>query len=353
MTSKTSRAPRWLLMVIILYMAVLAALTLLNRMGPERWWVSAMNLYLPQIFWLVPGMVITPVCLVKARRWLLAPLICMAWVAGPIMGFCWPSQGLRQVPEKARFRIMTWNVKYGLHGASGQSSLREEIERTRPDIVLFQDAGRILEGPMGQFFRQWATHSEGQFMVASRFALSGFEVRPISLPWEKSSCLRCQTRIGSATITLYNVHLETPRKGLNAIKSARNRPWYLPNAVQQMEANILTRLMQAHILNNFILRESGQHIIVTGDLNSPDASQVCAGLRDIGLHDAFTEGGRGYGYTYGHFLLLHRIPWLRLSWMRIDHIMVCSQLMAVRAWAGTGEASDHRPVIADIVVRQP
>jgi vancomycin resistance protein VanJ len=345
MTSKTSR---YLFVCICAYVSIITALTLLNRLGPDQWWFSALNLYLPQVFWLIPGVILTAICLVMARRWIWAPLLCIAWIAGPIMGFCWAQHGSHQASVAAPIRIMTWNVKYGQHGTL---ALTYDIDKNRPDIILLQDATGLLDGPLGGYFQKWNTYADGQFVIASRFPLSNVEVRSISLPWEELTCLRCRIRVGATTITMYNVHLESPRQGLNAIRSARKDLWYLPNAIQQLEGNVFTRLMQARILREFILREKGP-VIVAGDLNSPDTSLVCASLRDAGLHDAFAEGGRGYGYTYGHFLLQRKFPWMRASWMRIDHIMMSSQLETQRSWTGTGEASDHRPVIADFILKQ-
>lgn len=349
MTPKTSR---FLLTCISAYALIIAALTLLNRLGPERWWFSAMNLYLPQVFWLIPGVILTAICLVSVRRWTWVPLLCVGWVAGPIMGFCWSTHGSQQTTGNASLRIMTWNSKYGLHGNLAHRALEYDIDEYRPDILLFQDANGLLDGTLGRYFQKWHTYTDSQFVIASRFPLTGVEVRSLKLPWEQMTCLRCQVRIGPTVITVYNVHLESPRHGLNAIRAARKQPWYLPKAIQQLEGNVYPRLTQARILRDFILRERGP-VIVAGDLNSPDSSLVCAELRDVGLHDAFAEGGRGYGYTYGHFLLKNRLPRLRISWMRIDHILMSSQFETVRAWTGTGEASDHRPVIADIFLKQP
>jgi endonuclease/exonuclease/phosphatase family metal-dependent hydrolase len=146
--------------------------------------------------------------------------------------------------------------------------------------------------------------------------------------------------------------LETPRESLNAFRTARYRPWYLPQAIIRLQNNVEDRLTQANSILDYVRQEHGP-VIVAGDLNSPDSSLVCATLREAGLHDAFAEGGRGYGYTYGHFLLRHRLPWFRLSWMRIDHLMVSPQLKARRCWTGTGKASDHRPVIADLILKSP
>jgi len=72
-------------------------------------------------------------------------------------------------------------------------------------------------------------------------------------------------------------------------------------------------------------------------------------MRRTGLHEAFAESDRGYGYTYGHFLLSRRFPWFpHLSWMRIDHVIVSPGVEVQQCWTGTGRASDQRPVFADL-----
>jgi endonuclease/exonuclease/phosphatase (EEP) superfamily protein YafD len=344
------KTARWFTALTGSYAAILAGLTLLNRLGPERWWFTAFNLYLPQAIWLIPGLFLLVICLLSARRRILLPLLCVAWVAGPLMGFCWPGGEVREWQEGVPLRVMTWNIKYGLHGTPAQQALRRDIDAYTPDVVMFQDATNMVNGPLAGYFRQWYLHSQGQFVIASRFPLSGAQALPIELPWGRHTCMRYQLRAGSTDVTLYNVHFESPRVGLSAVTSSGRRPSHLPMAIQRFEQNVLTRLVQGRIVREFIRRERGP-VILAGDLNSPDASLVCAGLREIGLHDAFREGGRGYGYTYGHFLLQHRLPWLRSSWMRIDHIMMNSRFRTVRCWTGTGDASDHRPVIADLILK--
>ena len=62
----------------------------------------------------------------------------------------------------------------------------------------------------------------------------------------------------------------------------------------------------------------------------------------IGLRDAFATAGRGWGHTYGHRMR----P--RFSFLRIDHVLVSDDVEVVRAFTGGKDASDHRPVIADL-----
>ena len=351
-STRYRKAPIWFLTITYGYGAIIAALTVLNWTGADRWWFGALNLYLPQVIWVIPGVFLIILSLKVARHWVWVPLLCVIWVLGPIMGFNWRLQLLPESANNLSVRVMTWNVKYGGNNELTLLNLIYDIDWIRPDIVLLQDAGELLSGRLGDFFRTWNVGSFGQYIIASKFPLDEAEVRWISFPGEKHTCLRSRVHIGDTAITLYNVHFQTPRWGLNPFRIARKRPWYLPKAIQQLENNVEARLTQARIIRELIKQEQGP-VIVAGDMNSPDASRVCAALRDAGLHDAFAEGGRGYGYTYGHSLLRHRLPWLRASWMRIDHIMMNSHLMARRCWTGAGNASDHRPVIADLVMQLP
>ena len=345
------KTPAWLLCLIVAYGTILVALTIVNTLGADRWWFGALNLYLPQAVWALPGMFLAVVTLAKARRWIWAPLLGMVWVAGPLMGFCGSVPEAQESPGSLPLRIMTWNVKYGTHGRLATQALLHDINQNNPAIVLLQDAEGGLNGPLGEFFATWNVRSNGQYIIASRLPLGELQVLKIAFPGEEHTCVRTRVQVGVTSVTLYNVHLETPRWGLNAFRATRRSPWYLPKAIQQFENNVEARLIQVGQLQDDIRQEQGP-VVVAGDLNSPDASQVCAALRSAGLHDAFAEGGTGYGYTYGHFLLQHRVPGFNLSWMRIDHIMMSSQLQSRRCRTGTGEASDHRPVIADLILRR-
>ena len=339
----------WLLILNGAYAAILAAVTILNWLGPDRFWLGALNLYLPQAMWALPGGVLLLLTWEIDRFWVWLPLFCVLWVLGPVMGYTWNLQQGKAEASGVSLRVMTWNIKYGKHDLK---PLIEEIERCRPDLVLFQDAVGAGRGPLADYFRQWQVLSKGQYLVASRHPLSAAEVHEFpSSGRKKEFFLRCEVRIGSEEVSLYNVHFKTPRRSLNAFRKAQGGPGYIPRAIDRFDNNVATRLDQARYLAGYLAAEKGE-VIVAGDMNAPDASLVCGTLRDAGLKDAFAERGKGYGYTYGHFLLKNRLPWLRVSWMRIDHIMTSSGLLGQRCWAGTGHASDHRPVIADFILKE-
>ncbi len=334
-----------------IYGATLVVLTVMNRNGSDRWWFGNFNLFLPQSIWLVPGVLLACFSLIFARRCLWAPALCTAWVLGPIMGFCWhfnyPSE---HAGDMRSFRVMTCNVKYGQRN---MSALVADISNNAPDIVILQDATLdMLSNSLGKLFSGCNVRfrPDGKYIVASKLPLGAVDIRTIPYQGEPHSCLRCQVYIGSSTLTLYDVHFESPREGLHEFISAcRNRGTY-SKAIRDQKSNLEDRLSQANALRELVLREQGP-VIVAGDLNSSDTSIICKTLGSAGLHDAFNEGGRGYGYTYGHYLLRNKHRWLTFSWMRIDHILISSHLKSVSCWTGTGEASDHRPVYSDLIFK--
>jgi endonuclease/exonuclease/phosphatase (EEP) superfamily protein YafD len=321
----------------------------MNLLGADRWWFGVLNLYLPQVIWAAPGLFLTVSMLIVNRRWIWAPLLCVAWVFGPLMGLCW-SPPFSTGRGETTVRVMTCNVKFGSRDIS---SLRADIDRYRPDLVLLQDATGMMNSPLDDYFREWYVRYYGQFVIASRAPLVDAEVEWLNFPGqvERQACLRCRINVAGTVITFYNVHLHSPREALSEVWADLRRPRFFSYAINHLENNAAARLIQARTLGTLLRRETGA-VMVAGDLNAPDTSQVCAILRDVGLKDAFAERGRGYGYTYGHFLLPGP-PWLpRFSFIRIDHIMTTSQMQAVRCWTGNADASDHRPVFADLVVKR-
>ncbi|HUJ69013.1 MAG TPA: hypothetical protein VLW86_05795, partial [Syntrophorhabdales bacterium] len=191
----------WFLAFMCAYGAALAALSMLDVLGADRFWFGALNFYLPQVVWALPGVILTVLSLRVAWRWVWAPLLCIAWVLGPIMGFCW---GMHTLRGPAEFRIMTWNVKYGGSNEITQAAFALEIDAARPDVVLMQDATGLLDGPLGGFFKGWNVQSSGQYIIASKFPLDQVEVRLIPFPGENHTCLRCRLHLGTKTIILYD-----------------------------------------------------------------------------------------------------------------------------------------------------
>src|SRR5258706_15980204 len=82
-------AQRVILALLLLYILLLAGISTCNWLGPERWWASGLNLYLPQWPRALPGICLTVAAVRYCRKWAWLPVFSVFWVAGPVMGFCW------------------------------------------------------------------------------------------------------------------------------------------------------------------------------------------------------------------------------------------------------------------------
>lgn len=320
-----------LFLIGALYVAALFVISAANAAGPERWWWSTLNLYLPQWIWALPALGLAAATARVDRRWAGAPLLPLGWVLGPLMGLNGP--GGQPVPPAAseiRLRLMTYNVGWL---EKDPNAIIREINRTRPDLLLVQDAGgefaRILQG----IYSEEQMRVTGDYLIASALPFSERD-RGRASPFYQ----RCRIRVGASAVTVYNVHLLTPRAGLAALKQLR------PTGSGELESNTAHRLHQAAALARDLRRERGP-VLLAGDLNAPVQSLVCRQLFAVGLRDAFSVAGRGYGYTFGHSLRL------RHSYVRLDHILASAHWQVRACRVGSASGSDHRPLIADVALR--
>lgn len=323
------RRSTWLRGLVLAYAACIVVIEISRQLGPERWWLTCLNLYLPQGAWAVPGVLLLLLSLVLDRTFVFVPALCLAWVLGPVMGLCFAVARPSAPPER-RFRVMTYNVKY----ARGDTrALTEEVLAADPDLLLIQDASHrvTMYPPFAAFLRTRHVEMEGFYLVASRYPLSPIEYRPMGPDWY----VRTQVESASFPLTVYNVHLMTPRDGLEAM-----REWSRKGLSELMDG-ARERLTQVEQLNADLDREVGP-VLLAGDLNAPPESLVLRRLRSNRLKDAFGEAGRGYGYTYGHSLKPY------VSYMRIDHVLFSRELVALDSWVGGRPGSAHRPVVADL-----
>jgi endonuclease/exonuclease/phosphatase family metal-dependent hydrolase len=175
----------------------------------------------------------------------------------------------------------------------------------------------------------------GQYVVASRFELRDCGTGHLDYPGESQRYVHCVVATPDGPVSLVTAHFESPRSGFNA---ARHEGL---EGVVEWRRNYADRYLQSTELARDLV-PIARPLIVAGDLNAPESSSVVRTLLAVGLRDAFSAAGVGYGYSYGQALKLG------FSFLRIDHILVSPEIGVVECHAGGGEASDHRPVIAEL-----
>jgi vancomycin resistance protein VanJ len=133
---------------------------------------------------------------------------------------------------------------------------------------------------------------------------------------------------GSISIT--NLHLETPRKGFEGL---------MVRDVQRLRLNTTLRDLESTLARRWVDAAHGP-TIVAGDFNTPVESRIFQEHWGD-LVDAFSRVGAGLGMTKYN-------GWIRI---RIDHVLADRVWWRpVRARMGDDLGSDHRPLIVDLVL---
>lgn len=309
-------------------------------------WIELLR-YVPYPLFLAPMLVALALSLALGWIWRLAALAGVAIIAVPVMGL---SIG---TPESGsvHLRLMTYNIKsYRAEvWPDTYAHIADEIRRHSPDVLVLQDAqlfsadDQPTPEPLQRLWTGWYVYKADQYVVASRYPLRDCRLLPVGDEGLRSTYASCTVLVGQQPMDLATVHFLSPRDGLNAARHERLE------GVDDWQVNFTLRLGQTRDMVRDLARlrqadSMGRPVplIVAGDLNAPEASPVVQALIGTGLRDAWSSAAIGYGYTYGHWLR----P--RMDLLRIDHILVSPQVAVQRTQVGGAEASEHRPVIADL-----
>ena len=339
--SATGSPLRFVVTFIVAASVLFTAIQQFAGVGP--WWLE-LSRYLPYPAVLAPTAMALLLSFWIGVRWVLMSSFALVMVIVFSMGFEW--NGERGGDNHVR--LMTYNIKAfkAAQRGGGFDELAQEVALHNPDILVMQDAGALLGTrastvlPHGPVFGLPEVYAAGQYIVASRFPLRRCAVAHFRARSEDTRYVHCVVMVRGVELNVVTAHFESPRDGLNA---ARHEGL---DGIAEWRRNYEYRLAQARGLA-IDLRDIRRPLIVAGDLNAPESSPVIRALLPVGLRDAFSSVGRGFGYSYGHALRVG------FSFLRIDHILVSPEIGLNRCFAGNAEASEHRPVIADLTMPRP
>lgn len=311
--------------------------------GPNAW-IELLR-YVPYLAWLAPALVVFLASWGLGWRWraaaALSPLLIVGVVMGPVWGS--PDNG------SGRLRLMTYNIKSYLadEQVGGFDLLGLEIAHHDADVIVMQDADEftkpdaVMPAPMVAALRGRQIVKRSEYMIASRLPLRNCSTPPMPGKHEAypQFYLRCTVQVDGRDIDIVTVHFLSPRSGLNATRHDRL------GGLEEWHINLSARVRQSQSIARDLARQPNP-VVLAGDLNAPEASPVVRNLLDVGLRDAFSSAGSGYGFTHGHSLRPY------ISFLRIDHVLVSPDIGVRDAFAGGREGSAHRPVVADLLVKR-
>jgi hypothetical protein len=250
------------------------------------------------------------------ERWSLLRLVTSPGLGTPEVG--------RGQGESIRVVSLNCNV--------GNSQAVEEVARYQPDIVLLQESpGRDAMRELGK--KLFGVDGSMLPGVDASLIVRGRVIPADLAPGLRSYFVQGRVILRSGTEVevictrlvpaVFRLDLWSPDCWREQRENRRKRREQLRVIVQRLDS--VPALVP---------------LIVGGDFNAPQGDAVFRLLRPR-LHDAFREGGRGWGNT-----VTNDVPFLR-----IDHVWASEAFRAVNVVARSTRHSDHRMVVCDLVLR--
>ncbi len=327
--------------LVALLIGTTAAFAVFARLAVESPWWLELSRYLPYPVYLAPPVLALVLAAGLGRAWRAASVAAVLVVAIVTMDFH-VRVGSGDVPAGGHpVRLMTYNIKAykAIERTGGFEALAREIALRDPDILVMQDTQTLSRGSAfaagGPIFGLPNVFLGHGYVIAARVPLRGCTHRIDEVA--RLAYVECTVTVDGRDASLVTVHFDSPRRGLLA---ARHEGL---EGTDDWQQNYAGRLLQSQALAAR-LAHAPRPLIVAGDLNAPEASPVVGNLLALGLRDAYSAGGTGWGYSYGDATSA------RIAFLRIDHILVSEGVAVVDAAVGNAGPSEHRPVIADLVL---
>jgi endonuclease/exonuclease/phosphatase (EEP) superfamily protein YafD len=303
----------------------------------DVWWPMTVLLFGPRWLVLLPAVILVPAAAIYHRRSLIPLALAIIVGVGPIMGFRVGWRGWLGGESTEPIRVATFNAK---GGTTLNSSLPWIIDRLGADVLVFQECGgRLAEVVTSYPDTAWHTHSQEGLCLVSRFPVVGvaqMEREHFRFAGGAGVVIRYELDVHGRIINFTNLHLETPRSGLEQLRQGD-----MVEAQRNLDSKSALRDIESRQARRWVDAASGPSVVV-GDFNLPIESAIY-GRYWGDLRNCFSRVGFGFGYT--------RITrWVRA---RIDHVIVDSEWTVHRAFVGPDFGSDHLPMVADIALATP
>jgi endonuclease/exonuclease/phosphatase family metal-dependent hydrolase len=261
----------------------------------------------------------------RQRRWTLAVL--SGATAGAFLWSTIPAIGVpAHVPPPGGTPPALRLFNANLHAANpAVAPIAEEIRAAAPDLVTLQEvdpdgaAGLLRSGVAARFPYRVTEVRYGASGIAlwSRFPLAESQVLDLGgMPF-----IRATVVLGARRLRFYTFHVVAPVGEDRARWKAQLR------GIDEE------------------LRRERRPLVVAGDFNATRHHPSFRRLLSHRLADAHEQRGRGWATTWP------RDRWPLPPLMRLDHVLVTPEVTVQSVREGVGRGSDHRPIVADLVLR--
>ena len=349
------------IVLVGLFLAAYAARYVHPQYG---WWLQLIALGLPILSVLVVALA---VAFAFAGRWGIACaylplliLISLRFLPSGVAGMS-PSRSVASSPDSV-LTVMTFNAKLsGRSGGDASAAFDTLIARERPEVLALQEANMrflnragqsVIPGHLGRALINGDYRSlrpdeiePGYSISKPVFVQGGTEQQTERFLGVQSvgsgtqSLVRAEVEWGGRRVAVYNLHLRSfnsQRLWDNSAGEGHVKRWI--KVLRSYREDFLLRATEAERIAT-ILSEESLPFLVCGDFNSTRHQwaywQIAEGFRDV-----LDSSMGAAGYTYP----AHRPV------VGIDHILMSEDWGLVSAYVPQTVLSDHRPVVAQVVL---
>ncbi len=311
-------------------MAVGAACFLLLNFA-DRWWPATVLAFAPRWPLVLPAAMLLPLALLTGQRlWTGIITIAAGLVLSVYMGlrFPFPHTRAEAGDDGVKIRVATFNIR---DTALDTPWVRRFITDADADLIALQECkpDALESGKVAGYHAKYSdTHC-----LLSRFPITAVDARDRDDAYAlggNAAIVRFGLDVQGRTIQVVLVHLETIRKGFEALRYERLE------GVPALEANTALRRWESGVASAWSRRGEGPRLVI-GDFNMPVESAI---YREYWSHlkNAFDACGTGYGWT----------KHTRWYGIRIDHVLMDTGWTCDDAFVGVPGQSDHVPLYATL-----
>jgi len=254
-----------------------------------------------------------------------------------------PRSAPRSGDASETLRVLSHNVGQDLPDYDYIDKL---IRESAADLVFLQEVtGEYVDEHWPRLLDLYPYQAQGTLVDEKRIGMGVLSKYPITQHEEiklDPESLMLQQRVVAnwkgKDISLYNVHTTYPWVRLRRDPWLHRIPWPVyDDSVRQREIDALLRTLQGE----------SNPVIAAGDFNLTERSEDHVKLTRF-LRDAFSESGRGPGFTWP----ANRTPTVMIRpaipFVRIDYVFHSPAFTSTAAQVLPRTGSDHKPLFIDL-----
>lgn len=207
--------------------------------------------------------------------------------------------------------LLSYNVHhfYGPTGISTKdfsTSIQDFVLNEAPNFLCLQDFHNVQSFNISStlpFKYVESKHEESKNSLAVYSSYPILFKKSLNFPKSANNAIYVDVNLGSDTLRIFNVHFESLRinPSLKEIQESDKQ-----KLASRLSSSFEKQIKQLELVEKHVL-ESPYPVIISGDFNNTAFSYLYRRLLSLGLVDAFSEKGKGFGKTFDFDIIPIRI----------------------------------------------